>query len=55
MDVVKPLVCAAAALAMMGAPDAPAVETTHARLARWQPLIEEAAGRFDIPQQWIRA
>jgi len=30
-------------------------ETTYARLARWRPLIEEAARRFDIPQQWIRS
>lgn len=26
----------------------------QARLTRWQPLIEEAARRFDIPEQWIR-
>lgn len=31
-----------------------AAETRHARLARWQPLIEEAALRFQIPQHWIR-
>jgi soluble lytic murein transglycosylase-like protein len=44
---------AIAALALLAAPLPTRAQNTSESIARWQPLMAEAAARFSIPESWI--
>ena len=57
MDRLTVLALAALAVVPCPSPSATAepIATAERRLDRWQPVITEAAARFEVPEAWIRA